>query len=599
MQRPFNRNLKRFGIGLFRPGGGVPFKDNFNTWHKTVSGVDFAESINNLPAKFLPRVADFNGTDDLINLSSVINIGKIHTITINLQIRTATSTHALLGLLGSSTNFLSYNNIIRVNYFINGASNTFVYQLLPTDKELKIVRNGINVELFIDDVSKGAIVLSAPNNIDFTFSQIGARNSGLFTNGLISCIKVDSTDQTSFLMYPTGQGGFDYDLVSGTVYGTWSGTGTRFDYDSEGSTYPNTNGYSLWEHATSDPIQVPFDINGLPLSLTAGVDIPAGYTWTRDVIAGNDKHNIYDSLVDMEYGSLLQNDTAGIAYATQTDAYGLVLDVIVNKLGDTKTLNIDFISSFSDHVPNTNGYFIQLSSQEVLKIFKVTTAPTADILLETTSSYILINTDYRILIWRNETLNQFTTGAIGTFAVYIQGKNKPITTTEYLVPNTNEMELVNVSGGSGTNPVTDNTHTISNYLVTDLDAGDQASKIKVNGKYISPYDFTVSTGAYSIIDNPDNAIFNRTNATRQTATSRASLFYDANFPFRYHINEIADPRIYDTFFETAYQDRVFGKVLLDGTDIIRYDEQLNYDVQRTVGELPSVLSYCKISDIYP
>jgi hypothetical protein len=164
------------------------------------------------------------------------------------------------------------------------------------------------------------------------------------------------------------------------------------------------------------------------------------------------------------------------------------------------------------------------------------------------------------------------------------------------------MELVDVSGGSGTNPVTDNTYTTSNYLVVDNDAGDQVSKININGKYISPYDFTVSTGAYSIIDNPDNAIFNRSNATRQTAASRASLFYDVNHPFVGHITEYADPRIYNKsgaeFFTPSYRDRIFGKVKRDGTDIIRYDEQENYATQKVGGDLTNVTNYNKITDIY-
>jgi hypothetical protein len=42
--------------------------------------------------------------------------------------------------------------------------------------------------------------------------------------------------------------------------------------------------------------------------------------------------------------------------------------------------------------------------------------------------------------------------------------------------------LVSVSGGSGTNPVTDNTFTTSNFLVLDLDVGDRIGKIIIDSQ---------------------------------------------------------------------------------------------------------------------
>jgi len=196
------------------------------------------------------------------------------------------------------------------------------------------------------------------------------------------------------------------DVYSGydVVGGNHATSNLDYDYELQGSLYLNDNGYSLWQLAANPDIQVPFDINGDPLSLTAGVDIPAGYTKTRDIVAGGSKWNMADALIDF-----------------------------------------------------------------------------------------------------------------------------------------------------------------------DPDVG---TSVKVD-------------------------MFDRSNATIQTAASRASLFYNAGFPYQYQVNEIADPRIYDTFFETAYKDRVFGKVALDGTDLIRLDEMLNYTTQKTGSGLTSVTNYCKISDIYP
>ena len=42
-----------------------------------------------------------------------------------------------------------------------------------------------------------------------------------------------------------------------------------------------------------------------------------------------------------------------------------------------------------------------------------------------------------------------------------------------------DYQLVDVSGGSGSNPVTDNTFTTSNFFVADLDTGDSIANIEI------------------------------------------------------------------------------------------------------------------------
>jgi hypothetical protein len=584
---------------------GVPFKSDLNTWHKGVDSITFAESINNLPAKFLPRVVDFNGTDDISNkdvanfLSSATNgsvKGFIKVVTGEQNVVFASADK------GSDTRYCFFDVLTSKPRILirDATSNSITTTTTISDgwHEIEFGSTGSSYFIKVDGIPLTISVGAGADNGNWFSSvsnrdniSIGGvnRSSVIYSVGEKAWVKID--DGTNGYWITTGQA-FEYDLSPLENHLTVNGSGSHYDYNINGSTYPNTQGYSLWQKVSNPDIQVPFDINGNPLSLTAGVDIPTGYTKTRDIVAGGSKWNMVDALLDMEYGSILQNVTAGIAYAPQAEAYGLVFDAILNKGSDINSMQIRILGQ----IPAAAGgrYPLSFLTDESIRFQRDSTT-----LFQTGAFYVLNNVDYRILVWRNETLNQFVTGAIGTWALYIQGKNKAITTTKYTVPNLAEMELIDVSGGSGSNPVTSNSYTTSIYLSIDNDAGDQVSKINVNGKYISPYDFTVSTGAYSIIDNPDNAVFNRTNATRQTAASRASLFYDANYPFRYQVNEIADPRIYDTLFETDYKNRVFGKVLLDGTDLIRYDEQLNYAVQRTVGESPSVLSYCKISDIYP
>ena len=94
-------------------------------------------------------------------------------------------------------------------------------------------------------------------------------------------------------------------------------------------------------------------------------------------------------------------------------------------------------------------------------------------------------------------------------------------------------------------------------------------------------------------------IFNRVDTVIQTDVSRASAFYDADNPHRYHVSEIADPNIYDTFFEIDYKNRFFGVVkLISGTPVL-LKEFLNYATKKVGDGLTKVLKYCGITDIYP
>jgi len=761
----------------------VPTSVELGTWHKGVTDNTLAESIENLPAKFLPRVAKFNGEDDEVLVTRTFTGTELtYYAIINPVSYDFSANHIICG--NSYVNRFVLSSGGRLQFYATPASLSLIVSDLFCNLNeyniisLRIRNNGsdLDVRFGLNGVYEDAVLIGYNLNT-FTSIKIGkwdADNYGV--TGQIKAIAVRYdylTDLEIENITPdyvlTGQGGYEYDLVNNN-HGTWSGTGDRYTYDLEGSLWAAQNGYSLWEHATLPQIQVPYDVNGNPLSF-----------------------------------NYLQCDTAGTAYIDNSVAYGLVFDGIVNKFGGN---NISYYSFISNGVNETNqnyGYQIFISAVESLYIRRTGSALN---LIATAVGYISINTDYRILVWRNETLDQYTIGAIGTFIAYIQGKTKPVTTTNYLVPDIDYMELIDVSGGVGTNPATDNTYTTSNYFVADLDAGDnirnlrinnilvstpifiistgaysnegipadyewkrniasgsgwnmadslvdveaeapilqcdtagiayiesnaaygewefnwlhgssdstgssrvqfisstnqpypntdsygidwgaggkirlfritttgnfielatsnssyiaqntlyglkitrsnigtftiyikgdsfgesymlvdvsggagsnpvtdttyttsnyiltnfdagdQVSKIKINNKYISPYQFTVDSGAYSITDNAANEIFNRLNTTRQTAESRVSDFYDATHPYRYHVSEIADPRIYDTFFEAASKDKIFGKVTLDGVDIIGWSEELNYGDQKVGDELLTVEEYCGIDSIYP
>jgi len=181
--------------------------------------------------------------------------------------------------------------------------------------------------------------------------------------------------------------------------------------------------------------------------------------------------------------------SAGVAYAEQTDAYG-VFDFSFMKGSEINQIDIKIIGSNTGiHTTDSLSYFIQVSGSERVGLWKYTTSSIG--VFYTASSYIEINKTYRLIVFRNSVLNEYVTGATGTWAVYIQGRSGyPITDGVFTSPDLTKMELVTPAVGN--NPGLDNTHTTSSYTTKDLDVGDITKSFTVNGKEIEPATFATS-----------------------------------------------------------------------------------------------------------
>lgn len=124
------------------------------------------------------------------------------------------------------------------------------------------------------------------------------------------------------------------------------------------------------------------------------------------------------------------------------------------KGADANDLSVSLFLNSSDASIGL-GYTITLTSAETIRF--VSRTPTSSEKLRTTISYIANNTWYRIKINRTQA---------GVSTVYIKGGSFG-----------SNWVLVSTSGGTGTNPVTDNTYSSSSYLVLDLDAGDRFTNL--------------------------------------------------------------------------------------------------------------------------
>lgn len=199
------------------------------------------------------------------------------------------------------------------------------------------------------------------------------------------------------------------------------------------------------------------DFSGEPVTVTAlgsgdigGFHIISG-TWkiTDD---GTDKWN--------------ECATAGIAYIERLEAFGTVqFDLYKANASVTYMLFMaDVIGGNS--ATGQDAYYIALSANEAITLGEVTNG-TPSSKGVTASGYINAATKYSIRVTR-----RFD----GQFTMYILGGAFTTWT------------IVDVSGGSGSNPVTDITTTTSKYTVLDFDAGDKISNIKFWEGVVTPDD---------------------------------------------------------------------------------------------------------------
>jgi len=123
---------------------------------------------------------------------------------------------------------------------------------------------------------------------------------------------------------------------------------------------------------------------------------------------------------------------------------------------DTSLLYFNILNDrINGNHQNFNGYGFYIAVTETI-YFRRQSVGSYNNLINTDSSYVAINTWYRVKITR--TLD-------GVFYLYIKGGDF----------GSNEWTLI--TADSGTNPVTDNVHTTSKYFTFDLDAGDRIANI--------------------------------------------------------------------------------------------------------------------------
>ena len=148
-------------------------------------------------------------------------------------------------------------------------------------------------------------------------------------------------------------------------------------------------------------------------------------------------------------------------------AYGTwEIDLDIRERG---TFKYDFIQTTVSGLGN--GYGIQIGTNMGIALYRNTAGvPSFLITSSLTTFYFTPYERYTIKVTRNSIIDEFITGAIGTFAVYLKGGKFG-----------SSFVLMDASN-TGTNPLTDNTYTTSAYIVLPTPfVGDIIGNLKLNG----------------------------------------------------------------------------------------------------------------------
>lgn len=196
---------------------------------------------------------------------------------------------------------------------------------------------------------------------------------------------------------------------------------------------------------------------------------PVGQAVPKGWIKGTGVYSVQENSTRVTSGPLvfdrgtkyLSCTTAGTIAFPSKQAYG-TWEWDWFKGGDANGLFIQFIAPkyLFNYSTSIGGYDFRITTSEAVGLIKTAVSTLA----ATANSYISNSTWYRFRITRT---------TAGVFTVLIKGGTFTPTV------GYDGWTLVSTSGGSGTNPVTDNTYTSSQYFVLDLDAGDRIANIKM------------------------------------------------------------------------------------------------------------------------
>lgn len=285
--------------------------------------------------------------------------------------------------------------------------------------------------------------------------------------------------------------------LNGSDYGNYEIADLRF-FDYEFSDLEIKNYNSLF--------------NRISLKQSFKMDVVDGVVRTPDdMVGGTGSYKVIELaaqdpvLKELIPGTKLLENTVVGSIAMRSSVAFLELEFLIYKSLLLNQTRVEFIDN-NDTARDVGGYRVELGENNEVMLVKTTLST----LFATAHDFIALDTYYKIKVVRLSTTGKFHD--IGndvdydgdTFAVFIKGGSFGDTYT-----------LVDVAGGSGTNPVKDSDYRISNFITIDSDVGDIIGNISVKSMYGSTIQFPNQgpTEIHNISVGEDNNTFAGTSPT--------------------------------------------------------------------------------------
>jgi len=252
-----------------------------------------------------------------------------------------------------------------------------------------------------------------------------------------------------------------------------------FDLSSMVDTHFNKNAYIGNGYSLPEYYDFPYD--------TLYYDASNPYHWKIKDFHYRHYEQQADALTNIGFAKLSYTDgsytaectTSGIMYNNCSSAYG-EWEFDLSKISGTSTIYFNWIADRVGGAVSFIGYQLVIGGSENITLRRATNGGVVT-LFATAASYFPLTTKIRFKIIRSMS---------GEFSVYIKGGSFG-----------NDYILVDVSGGSGSNPVTDNVVTTCAYTVMDYDAFNIISYFFINSNIENFNNYTQTTGVYELSDN--------------------------------------------------------------------------------------------------
>ena len=226
---------------------------------------------------------------------------------------------------------------------------------------------------------------------------------------------------------------------------------------------------------------------------------------------------------------------------------------------------IPFISDRIGTISSINGYEIQIVSNYI-RMIQDSLGSRVD-LIKSSTTYIPIGETYKIKIQRNQTENQFFNSPPNWFRLLIKGG----IFTEWTV--------VDTTNGIGTNPVFDDTHVTSKFIVVDIASGDEITQLSKDSVLYNMSNFIDDTGSYNVrYDLSNNGLTDIVNGN--------DLQY---LPFNYNDSEEILVQPNNTVLNNYYDS-------IPELNVLRYPNKIDYRILNNINYSSTDFSILKTTD---